>query len=130
MEIRLRNKFYQTLHPFKEPFNENQAKSHLIQAMPSSGEPFLKIKAISYGKHICKRYISAGIGLNQTPDQSKLTTSTAPCQQINHKSKAKIKAKIVAWNEANILFFKTQHFKGKMTQKYKNKHRKKSQFKF
>ena len=46
--------------------------------MPSSGEPFWKIKAISYGKRICKRYISAGIDLNQTPDQSKLTTFKQP----------------------------------------------------
>ena len=51
--------------------------------MPSSGEPFLKIKAISYGKRICKRYISAGIDLNQTPDQSKVTTS-----KTTHPSKA------------------------------------------
>ena len=39
MEIRLRNKFYQTLHPFKEPSNENQAKAISFKAMPSSGRP-------------------------------------------------------------------------------------------
>jgi hypothetical protein len=40
MGIRLRNKFYQTLHLLKEPFNENQAKAISFKAMPSSGEPF------------------------------------------------------------------------------------------
>ena len=45
--------------------------------MPSSGEPYLrKIKAISNDKR--KRYISAGMDLNQTHDQSKLATSKLP----------------------------------------------------
>ena len=72
MEIGLRNKVYQTLHLSKEPFlMKIKQKTISFRQCHLVVNHYSKSKAISYGKR--KRYISAGIDLNQTYDQSNLT---------------------------------------------------------